>query len=40
MPLEQLEFSAENDLITFFCEVDGQQAEGAVFLQCGEEASE
>ena len=40
MPLDQLTFAVENDLLTFFCEVDGQRAESAVFLQCGEGASE
>ncbi len=40
MPLDELQVSMDGNLISFICEVDGEKAEGAVALQCGEECGE
>lgn len=40
MPLQELSFSIEDDLLSFSCEAEGETAEAVVFLQSGKGAVE
>ena len=39
MPLDELNFAMEKGLLTFSCEVNGESADSAVYLQSGEGAA-